>query len=466
MVVPPLKPGKPVSVPFTITGNGVGAGAIRIDITGPDGFSLTREWPIGVRRVQPTTTRRQVELIEPGRKAEVAPDTVPELTALRRETVSVMLSVGTFPDLDLAGMLVSLERHPYGSAEQITSRAMPLLQLGPVAAELGIASEEMVRNRVQRLIDRLMTVQRTDGAFAMWSAQGPAEMWLTAYVVDFLGRARMGYQVPRTALAEGRGVAERDARQRVVRRGRTGGAGICALHPGGHQGGRCGRGALFPGNLVGGLPTRLARAQVASALAAAGGRRAGGGCLQPARPEPEEPAGMRDFGSDLRDQAAVIALLAENNGGNRERLVSQTQQLATMLADAEATSTQEQAWVLMASAALMAKSGEMKLTVDGTPVTSNKPAYRRLDPGGGPVKLENTGSAPVWRAVTLAGVPVDPPPAEAEGFRIERKILDMDGKPVDPAHVGRDRVLVVILEGESLRKEDHQALVVDMLPAG
>ena len=95
VTVPPLKPGKPVSVPFTITGNGVGAGSVRVDITGPDGFSLTREWPIGVRRVQPTTTRRQVELIEPGRKAEVAPDTVPELTALRRETVSVMLSVGT-----------------------------------------------------------------------------------------------------------------------------------------------------------------------------------------------------------------------------------------------------------------------------------------------------------------------------------------------------------------------------------
>ena len=175
---------------------------------------------------------------------------------------------------------------------------------------------------------------------------------------------------------------------------------------------------------------------------------------------------MRDFGSDLRDQAAVIALLAENNNGNRERLVAQTQQLATMLADAEATSTQEQAWVLMASAALAGKSTEMKLTVDGAPLTSNKPVYRRLDPGGAPVKLENTGSAPVWRAVTLAGVPVDPPPAASEGFRIERKVLDMDGKPVDPANVGRNRLLVVILEGESLLREDHQALVVDMLPAG
>jgi hypothetical protein len=120
----------------------------------------------------------------------------------------------------------------------------------------------------------------------------------------------------------------------------------------------------------------------------------------------------------------------------------------------------------MASAALAGKSAEMKLTVDGAPLVSNKPVYRRLDPGGAPVKLENAGPAPVWRAVTLAGVPADPPPAASEGFRIERKVLDMDGKPVDPAGVARDRMLVVILEGESLLKKDHQVLVVDMLPAG
>ena len=196
----------------------------------------------------------------------------------------------------------------------------------------------------------------------------------------------------------------------------------------------------------------MARAQIASALARLGdGGRAAEAFNQLERPR-EEPAGMRDFGSDLRDQAAVVALLAENNGGNRERLVTQTQQLATMLADAEATSTQEQAWVLMASAALTGKSAEMKLTVDGAPLTSNKPVYRRLDPGGAPVKLENTGPAPVWRAVTLAGSAGRSAVGGVGRFPDRRKVLDMDGKPVDPANVGRNRMLVVILEGESLLK--------------
>jgi alpha-2-macroglobulin len=344
---------------------------------------------------------------------------------------------------------------------------MPLLQLGAIAAELDIASEEMVKNRIQRSIDRLMTVQRTDGACALWSAQGPAELWLTAYVVDFLGRAReAGYRVPELPLRKGvewlNGVLDNawfDEAELAAR--------AYALYTlAGAKAVDVAEVRYFQETWWAALPTRLARAQIASALARLGDAGRAADAFNQLDRSREEPAGMRDFGSDLRDQAAVIALLAENNVGNRERLVSQTQQLATMLADAEATSTQEQAWVLMASAALAAKSGEMKLTVDGAPVTSSKPVYRRLDPGGGPVALENTGSAPVWRAVTLAGVPLDPPPAEAEGFRIERKILDMDGKPVDPANVGRDRMLVVILEGESLRKEDHQALVVDMLPAG
>lgn len=50
---------------------------------------------------------------------------------------------------------------------------MPLLRLGPVMAALDIAPEAEVRQRVQRAIDRLISVQRSDGAFAMWSSQGP-----------------------------------------------------------------------------------------------------------------------------------------------------------------------------------------------------------------------------------------------------------------------------------------------------
>lgn len=213
------------------------------------------------------------------------------------------------------------------------------------------------------------------------------------------------------------------------------------------------------------LPTRLARAQVAGALARLGDADRAAeafGRLDRAR---VEPGGMRDFGSELRDQAALIALLAEAGGG-RDRLTGPARQLATMLADAEATSTQERAWVLNAAAALASKAGETKLALDGQPVAESGPLYRRLQPGDRAMPIENTGPAPLYRSVTLAGVPANPLPADAEGFRIQRTILGTDGTPVDPAGVEKGRVLVMILEGESLRRENHQALVVDMLPAG
>ncbi|UEM04467.1 alpha-2-macroglobulin family protein [Skermanella rosea] len=461
-----VRPGKPVTVPLTIAGTGVGAGLVRVEITGPDGVAVTREWAVGVRRLQPAVSRRRVELIEPGRKSAVSPDAVPEPVALRRETVGVMLAVGTMPDLDLPGLLLSLDRYPYGSAEQITSRAMPLLQLGPVMAALEIASEGEVRQRVQRAIDRLVSVQRSDGAFAMWSSQGPGELWLTSYALDFLGRARQaGYRVPETPWRKGiewlNGVLDNawfgDAELAARAYALYTLAGSKAVDPA--------EARYFQETHWDALPTRLARAQVAGALARLGDADRAAEAFARLDRARAEPAGMRDFGSELRDQAALIALLAEAGGG-RDRLAGLAQQLATLLADAEATSTQERAWILNAAAALASKAGETKMVLDGQPVTVPGALYRRLLPGGPAMPLENAGAVPLYRSVTLAGVPASPLPADAEGFDIRRTVLGTDGAPVDPAGVAKGRVLVVILEGESLRREEHQALVVDMLPAG
>jgi uncharacterized protein YfaS (alpha-2-macroglobulin family) len=113
----------------------------------------------------------------------------------------------------------------------------------------------------------------------------------------------------------------------------------------------------------------------------------------------------------------------------------------------------------------MGKVGEVKATIDGTPVTANRPIYRGIEAGRA-VTVENTGGATVNELVTLTGVPAAALPAEANGFRLERTILDLDGRPVDPGRIRRNQMLVVILEGESLKRGDHQALVVDPLPAG
>lgn len=95
----------------------------------------------------------------------------------------------------------------------------------------------------------------------------------------------------------------------------------------------------------------------------------------------------------------------------------------------------------------------------------NKPLYQRLDMAT-PSAVKNAGTEPLRQTLTVAGVPVAPLPVEEQGLKIVRRVFDMAGHPVDTASVPHNEVLVVILEGESTDPLEHQALVVDPLPAG
>src|SRR6202011_1341558 len=136
------------------------------------------------------------------------------------------------------------------------------------------------------------------------------------------------------------------------------------------------------------LPTQLAKAQVAAALAqygdAARAAAAYDAALVPGLPR---PAAIRyvDYGSELRDNAAVLAFAAANPG-SRTRLTAGIDRIAERLTRAARTSTQEQAWLLMAAeAAVRAGGGEMTVaTGSAAPETRSTPFYqrRRLGVGG------------------------------------------------------------------------------------
>ena len=73
---------------------------------------------------------------------------------------------------------------------------MPLLYVADVAKLWGTTTELPPRVRIQQAIDHILEMQRYDGGFALWSATGPVEQWLTAYAMDFLTRAKAkGYEV-------------------------------------------------------------------------------------------------------------------------------------------------------------------------------------------------------------------------------------------------------------------------------
>ncbi|HYH20472.1 MAG TPA: alpha-2-macroglobulin [Azospirillum sp.] len=457
-----LARGKRASVGRVLEGTGVGLGTVRLEVSGPDGFQRVHEWDLAVRADAPRVMRRTAAPLPPEKEVTVAPDAA---AGLRPETAVVALSLGTLPEFDVPNLLQALERHPYGSAEQVAGRVLPLLQSGDLPGALGLATPEQVRVRVQRSLDRLMTMQRPDGAFALWSPKGDADLWLSSFVMDVLGRAKTaGYTVPDVPYKKGldwlRQVIDntwfdvdelpgRAYAHYVLARGKAVDAAAVRY---------------FQETFWPKLQTDMARAQVAAALALMGeGKRASEAFdgLSHAR---VVAASLRDFGSVVRDEAAVVTLMAESGAVERDKLVAAVDRLVKVHAAVSNPSTQEQAWLLMAARALADRSGPVKLLVAGQPVEANRPFYRRVE--GEPLTVKNVGAEPLHQVVSVAGVPDQPAEAVENGLSIRRSVFDMDGRPVDPASVRQNDLLVVILEGASSGSVEHQALVTDMLPAG
>jgi uncharacterized protein YfaS (alpha-2-macroglobulin family) len=221
------------------------------------------------------------------------------------------------------------------------------------------------------------------------------------------------------------------------------------------------------------LPTQLAKVHVAAALAQYGDTARATAAYDVALAAgPARPAGLRyvDYGSDLRDGAAVLAFAADNPG-NRARLTAIIDRIAERFTRAARTSTQEQAWLLMAAeAAVRANGGEMTVVIgDGTPMTRSEPVYllRPLSSGGLGQTVTNRGDTPLWRSVSITGVPVADLPAESKGYTVTRSVYRPDGTDADLRKARQTDLFVVVIKGTRADASlPVQTLVVDLLPAG
>ena len=81
-------------------------------------------------------------------------------------------------------------RYPYGCAEQVSSRALPLLYLNDVAASLGLGTDDALKQRIKDAIADLLTHQTSTGGFGLWGPFDTSDLWLDSYVTDFLLRAK------------------------------------------------------------------------------------------------------------------------------------------------------------------------------------------------------------------------------------------------------------------------------------
>jgi alpha-2-macroglobulin len=173
-----------------------------------------------------------------------------------------------------------------------------------------------------------------------------------------------------------------------------------------------------------------------------------------------------DYGSVLRDGAALLTLAAEAGTSAVD-----LQELAGRLGDAweqsPYTSTQEQAWLLLAAHALTEGAAKPHLWVDGQ--TLEGAFFRGLDDAqlqAGPLVVRNLGERPLDALVTAIGTPVTPEPAGGEGYEIERAYYDLKGRRIQPSGVAQGERMLVVLSVRSTARRAARLILDDPLPAG
>ncbi len=456
------------SIAVPITANAAGLGAVKVSVTGPANFALARSYTLTVRSPAQILARRTVKPLAKGESLTLSSDMFADLVP---GTGGVSVSVGASTALDAAALLAALDRYPYRCSEQITSRALPLLYVGDLATQAQVATSADTDQRIRDTIDALLTRQGGNGSFGLWRAGGD-DIWLDSYVTDFLTRAReRKFAVPEAAfrLALDR---LKNAVADLSDPAKNDGADLAyALYV------LARNGAAPVGDLryladakLDLLTTPIAKAQIATALAMVGDRaraeRVYSAALAAIDPKPQpDLAGREDYGSTLRDAAALVTLASEG-GASSATVQAAVQRVEAARASLRPTSTQEDAWLLLAASAMSKNAGKVSLDVNGTAVTQPLNRTIRAEDLKEPLRVINNGDDEVRAVVTVTGAPVTPEPAAESGFKIERQTYTLDGDAVDPAQVKQNTRLVVVLKITEAKPQFGRLIVADYLPAG
>ncbi len=454
------------SATIPITADAAGNGMVKVSVSGPSGFALERSFALTVRTPAQILARRAVKPIAKGESLTLSSDMFADLVP---GTGSVSISVGASSALDAAALLAALDRYPYRCSEQITSRAMPLLYMSDLATLANVATSAETDQRIRDTVDGLLTRQGGNGSFGLWGAGGD-DVWLDSYVTDFLTRAREHkFAVPEAAFR----LALDRLRNEVADLSDPGKNGATDLAYALYVLAR--NGAAPIGDLryladakLDSVATPIAKAQIAAALAMLGDRtraeRVFTAALAALTPQPDS-ASREDYGSNLRDAAALVTLAAEGGAGSAT-VQAAVQRVEVARASLRPTSTQEDAWLLLAASAMAKDAGTIALDVNGTAVT--QPLYRTIRAGDlkEPLRVTNTGDTTVQAVVTVSGAPVTPEPAAESGFKIERQTYTLDGDAVDAAQVKQNTRLVVVLKITEAQPQFGRVVVADYLPAG
>ncbi|CAD7738377.1 Alpha-2-macroglobulin [Xanthomonas hydrangeae] len=474
-----------LSFPLSAT-EGYSVAKVRVRVDG-NGFKADRSYDLPVRAGWPQVLRTQTRVLDP-----LAPITLDSGFAdgLMAGSVTARMVVSPLPPIPFASALQGALEYPYGCAEQTTSKGYAALLLDDATAKaLGTKGLDAAtrRERMEGAFGRLASMQIASGHFSMWGDDGYVNPGLTPYIAEFLLDAKdAGFAVPDNVLQKALNRLSEDllsGGNEFYGQDRRDSLKFANQAWSGYVLARVNRAplgtlrALYDNQRDKAL-TGLSLVHLGAALSLQGDTKRGQAAIKAgfAKDSSERPLYFADYGSAIRDDALMMAMLHER-GLSRPEYDTRAVALGRALDARRATgwlwlSTQEQVALARLGKALMVGQGKQvagTLTVGGE-VQEIAPARlfgRSFDSAAlaRGVQFAPQGEAPMYASLEVAGIPRSAPEPDTRTLSVERSWYTTDGKPWTPRPLKEGEALIVrvVITANSNMPD---ALLTDLLPAG
>jgi len=480
----------PVDAKQTLTfpltaGEGYTTAQVRVRVEG-NGFKVDRRYDVPVRAGWPSVLRSRTQVLDSLAPVEMGAGFA---DGLMPGSVTARMTVSALPPIPFASALKGALEYPYGCAEQTTSKGYAALELDDATARLlgidGLDAKKR-RERMEGAFGRLASMQVSNGHFSMWGNDDYVNPGLTPYVAEFLLDARDGgFAVPDAVLQK--------ALTRLNEDLLAGGAQFYGYDRRDHlkfanqayagyvlaRVNRAPLGTLraLYDNERGKSLTGLPLVHLGIALSLQGDKARGAKAIADGFARTgDRPEYLGDYGTRLRDDALMIALVHEQKLARPEydrRAISLGREL-----DARRNrgwlwlSTQEQVALARLGKALMVDqaklvSGQWSTGGDVEAVAPARLFGRSFDHAtlARGVRFVPQGEPPLYASLDVAGIPRSAPAADDSQVGIERRYYTTDGKEWKGGPLKEGEALIVRV-GITANVAMPDALFTDLLPAG
>jgi uncharacterized protein YfaS (alpha-2-macroglobulin family) len=164
-----------------------------------------------------------------------------------------------------------------------------------------------------------------------------------------------------------------------------------------------------------------------------------------------------------------VVTLAAEGGAPKFILASATKQIGKARERVTYTSTQDDAWLVLAARALGKQDVRVGVEDGGLDGDQQGPLYRNIseeDLGINPLTVTNRGNTPLEAVISVSGAPTTPEPAADHGLKLERSFHKLNGEEIDIKTARQNERIVVVLTVTEAKPQFARVALTDYVPAG